>query len=103
MAKKQNVVSKSSAKVEYRSIAQTVCKVMWLIFLLVEFGFTVEVLMSMRCDNQTTIFIIYNPIFYEHTKHIEIDCHFVRNLVMKGIIAILYTPTFYQFADIFTK
>ena len=76
---------------------------MWLRFLLVELGFTVEVSMSMYCDNQVTIFIANNPIFHERTEYIEIDCHFVRNMVMRGIIATPYTPSSDQFTDIFTK
>ncbi|GKG42479.1 ribonuclease H-like domain-containing protein, partial [Tanacetum coccineum] len=42
---------------------------------------------------------------YQHqrTKHIEIDIHFVRDLVAAGQVRVLHVPSRYQFADIFTK
>ncbi|GJV37460.1 ribonuclease H-like domain-containing protein [Tanacetum coccineum] len=35
--------------------------------------------------------------------HIEIDIHFVRDLVVAGHIRVLHVPSRYQYADIFTK
>ena len=63
-------------------MVQTTCEMMWLRSLLVEFGFSIEVSMYMHCDNQTAIFITNNPTFHERTKHIEIDCYYVHDMVM---------------------
>nr|GEY39219.1 ribonuclease H-like domain-containing protein [Tanacetum cinerariifolium] len=41
-------------------------------------------------------------IFYR-TKHIEIDIHFVRDLVSTSRIRVLHIPSHYLYADIFTK
>nr|GEU64914.1 ribonuclease H-like domain-containing protein [Tanacetum cinerariifolium] len=41
-------------------------------------------------------------IFYR-TKHIEIDIHFVRDLVSTGRMRVLHVPSHYQYADIFPK
>ncbi|CAA7409258.1 unnamed protein product [Spirodela intermedia] len=33
--------------------------------------------MPMYCDNQIVIFIVGNFTFYERTKYIKIDCHYI--------------------------
>nr|GEV44003.1 ribonuclease H-like domain-containing protein [Tanacetum cinerariifolium] len=43
------------------------------------------------------------PVKHQRTKHIEIDIHFVRDLVTAGQVRVLHMPSRYQYADIFTK
>ncbi|XP_019170478.1 PREDICTED: uncharacterized protein LOC109166047 isoform X2 [Ipomoea nil] len=80
-SKKQTVVARSSAESEYRAMAHVTCEITWVHNVLKEVG--VEVMKPIRlwCDNQAAIHISNNPVFHERTKHIEVDCHFVREKV----------------------
>ncbi|GJU22218.1 ribonuclease H-like domain-containing protein [Tanacetum coccineum] len=48
------------------------------------------------------VYLSYNPVLHQRTKHIKIDIHFC-DLVAVGQVRVLHVPSRYQFADIFTK
>ena len=54
-------------------------------------------------DNQGTIAMAENPISGGRTKHIDVRYHFIRELVEHKMIAIKYTESRNQHADILTK
>ena len=60
-------------------MSHTTCEMMWLKNLLLEFNFRHLEPMPMLCDNQSAIYIAQNQEFHERTKHIEVDCHLVRD------------------------
>ena len=55
------------------------------------------------CGNQAALPIASNPVFHEKTKHIEVDCHFIREKIASGCVAISFVNSNDQLADIFTK
>jgi len=83
-------------------MANATDEVVWIRNLLLSLGVFVP-MAQLHCDNQAAIHIANNPVFYERTKHIEVDCHFVRERILSGIIKPHYTPTTEQLADTFTK
>jgi hypothetical protein len=44
-----------------------------------------------------------NLVQHQHTKHIEMDLHFVRDKVVIREVHVLYVPMTSQFTDIFIK
>ena len=38
------------------------------------------------CDNQSAIALAKNPQFHTHTKHIDIQHHFVQDKVSEGAV-----------------
>ena len=102
-SKKQSVVFRSSAESEYKAMTQFVCEIMWLHQLLMEVGIETSVPTNLWCDNQTALHIASNPVFHERTKHIEINCHFVREKIQLCLISTRYVNTREQLGDIFTK
>ncbi|RVW47857.1 Retrovirus-related Pol polyprotein from transposon RE1 [Vitis vinifera] len=73
------------------------------VFLLEELRFGKDEQMKLICDNQAALHIASNPVFYERTKHIEVDCHFIREKIASGCVATSFVNSNDQLADIFTK
>jgi len=84
-------------------MASTTCELVWFKQLLRELQFGDVTQMTLVCDNQVTLHISSNPAFHERTKHIEIDCHFIREKIMSGDIKTEFVNLSDQLADIFTK
>lgn len=76
--KKQNVVVKSSAKSEFRAVAQGLCELLWLKIILDDLKVKWEGLMKLYSDNKSVINIAHNPMQHDRTKHMEIDRHFIE-------------------------
>ncbi|KAL0403674.1 UNVERIFIED_CONTAM: Retrovirus-related Pol polyprotein from transposon RE2 [Sesamum radiatum] len=101
--KKQSTVSRSTAEAEYRSMAATVCELRWISYLLSNLGVSIRLPIQLFCDNQAAMHIMANPVFHERTKHIELDCHIVRDAYKDGFISPSFVRSSSQIADIFTK
>jgi hypothetical protein len=102
-SKKQARVSKSSTKFEYRAISAACSKIIWLRGLLAELGFSQSESTPLHVDNTSAIQIAANLVYHEHTKHIEVDCHSIREAVDNRVISLPHVSTDLQIADVFTK
>ena len=84
-------------------MANVTSELIWLKSLLASLWVFLDQPMKLYCDNQAALHIVKNPVFHERTKHIEIDCHFVRERILSGDLATANVPSKHQIADIFTK
>lgn len=102
-SKRQNTTSRSSAEAEYGDVASVVAETCWLRNLLIELCYMPTKATIVYCDNVSVVYMSSNSVQHQHTKHIEIDLHVVRDKVARGHVRILHVPSSSQYADIFTK
>ena len=102
MSKKQNLVSLSTAEVEYIAAGSCCSQLLWMKKFLNDYGILQDT-MVVYCDNSSTIDISKNLVQHSKTKHIEIRYHFIRDFVERKIVCLKYIPTERQNANIFTK
>jgi len=88
-SKKQPTVSCSSVEAEYRALASATRELQWLCFLLHDLKQAPSRLHVLYCDNQSALHISANPVFHERTKHLDIDCHLVREKIQAGVMRLL--------------
>ena len=101
--KKQPTISRSSAEAEYRALAATASEITWLQYLLHAFQIPQSSPAFIYCDNHSAMHIANNPVFHERTKHIELDCHFIREKINPSKIRLSPVTNSLQLADVFTK
>jgi len=101
--KKQRVVTRSSIDAEYRSLATTTSETIWLLPLFKELFLPINAPPRLPCDNLGATHLSFNPVQHSRMKHIQIDLHFVRDMVQKKILNIHHVNTHDQLADLLTK
>ena len=102
-SKKHDVVAKSIAETEYRAMTLATCELIWLKQLHQKLRFRNDGQMMLVCDNQAALHIASNPAFHETTKHIEVDCHFIREKIASRCMTASFVNSSDQLANIFTK
>ena len=96
-------MSKSSAEAEVRALASTVQEVIWLRWILQDFGVSIASPNPLHCDSTGALQIDADSVKHELTKHIGVDAHFTRCSVCDRIVSLHYLPTKVQVTDFFTK
>ncbi|GKA22405.1 ribonuclease H-like domain-containing protein [Tanacetum coccineum] len=102
-AKQQHTLSRSCAETEYWVVANVVAETAWLRNLLRELHSNLSTTTLVYCDNISAVYMSVNPVQHQRTKHIEIDIHFVRDMVTAGEVRVIHVPSRFQYANIFTK
>lgn len=100
--KKQTSVALSIAEGEYLAAGSCCSQLLWMIQTLRDFDIKCRKVPINR-DNTSTISISKNPVNHSRTKHIDVRHHFLSDNVAKGKIELVFVPTEFQLANIFTK
>ncbi|GJX30144.1 putative ribonuclease H-like domain-containing protein [Tanacetum coccineum] len=100
--KKQTIVTTSTTEAEYVAAANCCGQVLWIQNQMLEYGFNF-MNTKIYIDNESTICIVKNPVFYSKTNHIEIRHHFIRDAYEKKLIQVLKIHPDDNVADLLTK
>ena len=100
---KQNTVAVSIEEAEYVSASKATTQVIWLRFVLDDFGEMQTEATPMFCDNMSTISMAKNLVFHQRTKHINRKYHFIKEALQEGVINMQFCRSEEQLINIFTK
>ncbi|GJX38496.1 hypothetical protein Tco_0251799 [Tanacetum coccineum] len=98
----QTIVANSTTEAEYVAAANCYGQVLWIQNQMLDYGFNF-MNTKIHIDNESTICIVKNPVFYSKTKHIEIRHHFIRDSYEKKLIQVIKIHTDHNVADLLTK
>ncbi|GJV53504.1 putative reverse transcriptase domain-containing protein [Tanacetum coccineum] len=100
--KKQTIVANSTAEAAYVVAANCCGQVLWIQNQMLDYGFNF-MNTKIHIDNESTIFIVKNPVFHSKTKHIEIRHHLIRDSYEKKLIQVIKIHTDHNVADLLIK
>ena len=102
-SRKQSCVALSTAEVEYVVACSTICEEVWMRKPLSNlFDLHLDAT-GIYCDNQSCVKLLKNPVFHDKSKHIDIKYHYIRDIVQRGVVNLLYVAMEEQIAHVLTK
>lgn len=97
------MVALSSIEAEDHAACTAVCEALQLRWILVDLVAAQDDATVVMCDNRSCIAIAKNPVFHARTKNIKVHYHFAREVLLDGILELLYWSINDNVADVFTK
>ena len=105
--KKQQSVLTSTTEAEYVALCQTSKQAVWYSGLLRDIGYSTYLkdgfTVPLLCDNQSAIALADNPENHARSKHIDVQFHYVRQLLAYNKITVDYCLTSHMLTDTLTK
>jgi hypothetical protein len=102
MSKRQAIVALSTTKFEYMVTTHASKEVVWLQSLCSGIGL-IKQDVRIDCDSQSAIFLAKNPAYPSKTKHIDIQYHFVREMVEEKKVLLMKVDTLKNVANSLTQ
>eukprot|EP01018_Ginkgo_biloba_P017047 Gb_30852 [translate_table: standard] len=102
MSKRQAVVALSTTEAEYMEATHAYKEAIWLKRLCSNIGLK-HGAVTLSCDSQSAICLVRNPTFHARIKHIDVQYHFVRDMVEDGRVKLEKVETVANVADALTK
>jgi len=102
-SKTQKVIARSSAEAKFRGMANGLCELLWIKYLLKDLGIKYTGPMNLFCDNKAVIQIAQNHVQHDQTKHVEIDRHFIKDKLDQKIIHFPFVKSESQLVDVLTN
>jgi hypothetical protein len=96
------VVALSTTEVEYMAATHGRKEAVWLHRLCSGIGFEKRA-MKINCDSQSTIFLAKNPTYHSRMKHIDVQYHFMRDMVERKKVLLEKVDTLENITDSLTK
>nr|CAD1834520.1 unnamed protein product [Ananas comosus var. bracteatus] len=102
MSKLQVTVALSTTEAEYMALTEATKEAVWLQGLMKELGMNFKP-MCLLCDSMSAICLAKNPVYHKRTKHIDVQYHYIRDVIEDGKVRVLKVGTHENVADMLTK
>ena len=102
MIKRQAIVALSTKEDEYMETTHASKEAVWLQILCSGIGL-VQQAVRIDCDSLSAVFLAKNPTYHSKTKHIDVKCHFVRDMVEENNVVLMKVETLKNVSHSLTK
>lgn len=102
MRKNKSIAVLSTTEAEYMVATHASKEAVWLQRLCSNMGLIQEAI-RIDCDSQSAIFLAKNPTYHSKTKHIDVQYHFVRDMIEDKKVLLVKVDTLKNIADTLTK
>ena len=97
------IVVLSSTEAEYIGVSEVVRELQFVIQQLQTMSIEVQFPIKVYVDNVGAIWLANNNSSGERTRHVDIRAHFIKGVVLEGVIDIVFVMSAHNDSNLFTK